>query len=107
GYEPAKAIRDRVGGNIGVDSVVGLQSLAKPLFQKISAKKVGKHSIIKALNKLYKRGVYLPEKVIKSEDEALEDLGVDLEKSESTITNDSGLENHFNYSPNQIDKPIQ
>ncbi|MGC9403334.1 tetratricopeptide repeat protein [Vibrio genomosp. F10] len=107
GYEPAKAIRDRVGGNIGVDSVVGLQSLAKPLFQKISANKVGKHSIIKALNKLYKRGVYLPEKVIKSEDEALEDLGVDLEKSESTKTNDSGLENHFNYSPNQIDKPIQ
>lgn len=61
GYEPAKALRDQVGGQIGVDSVVGLQSLAKPLQRKIASGTVRKHSIIRALNKLYKRGVPLPD----------------------------------------------
>lgn len=62
GYEPAKSLRDQVGSNIGVDSVVGLQALAKPMVKKIAAGTVSKHSIIKALNKLYKRGVYIPAK---------------------------------------------
>lgn len=61
GYEPARALRDRVALNIGVDTVVGLQGVSKPMMKKIRDNKVGKHSIIKALNKLYKRKIPLLE----------------------------------------------
>ncbi|KLN66715.1 tetratricopeptide repeat protein [Vibrio sp. VPAP30] len=57
GHDPARALRDQVALNIGVDTVVGLQSLAKPMVKKIRDNKVSKHSIIKALNKLYKRSI--------------------------------------------------
>lgn len=57
GHEPARQLRDQVALNIGVDTVVGLQSLAKPMVKKIRDNKVSKHSIIKALNKLYKRSI--------------------------------------------------
>ncbi|MFM2587269.1 tetratricopeptide repeat protein [Vibrio sp. TBV020] len=57
GHEPSRALRDQVALQIGVDTVVGLQSLSKPMLKKIRENKVGKHSIIKALNKLYKRGI--------------------------------------------------
>lgn len=62
GYEPAKLMRDNVGTKIGVDSVVGLQSLAKPLQKKIASGAVHPHSIIRALNKLYKRPIPIPHK---------------------------------------------
>ncbi|MBF9003471.1 tetratricopeptide repeat protein [Vibrio nitrifigilis] len=62
GFEPAAVLRDNVGTKIGVDSVVGLQSLAKPLQKKISTNSVHKHSIIRALNKLYKRPIPIPHK---------------------------------------------
>ncbi|WP_394149430.1 tetratricopeptide repeat protein [Vibrio maritimus] len=55
GYEPAKSARDTVGSTLGVDSVVGLQSLAKPVLKKLQFGPVVKHSLIRALNKLYKR----------------------------------------------------
>ena len=61
GYERAKPLRDRVALNIGVDTVVGLQGLSKPMMKKIRENKVSKHSIIKALNKLYKRNIPLIE----------------------------------------------
>lgn len=57
GHEPSRALRDQVALQIGVDTVVGLQSLSKPMLKKIRENKVGKHSIIKALNKLYKRSI--------------------------------------------------
>ncbi|MGC9422823.1 MULTISPECIES: tetratricopeptide repeat protein [Vibrio] len=79
GYQPAKGLRDHIGGKIGVDSVVGLQSLAKPLQKKISASTVNKHSIIRALNKLYKRSVPVPNK-----GEVLEDDDI-LEPFESVL----------------------
>ncbi len=60
GHEPAIAARDAVGSTIGVDSVVGLQSLAKPIISKISQGAVVKHSLIRALNKLYKRDEFFP-----------------------------------------------
>ncbi|BCN26736.1 tetratricopeptide repeat protein [Vibrio alfacsensis] len=60
GYEPARALRDEVAGNIGVDVVVGLQSIAKPLQRKLASGMVKKHSIIRALNKVYKRDSYFP-----------------------------------------------
>nr|WP_277206365.1 hypothetical protein [Vibrio sp. VCS] len=65
GYEPAKHLRDWVGGKFGVESIVGLQSLAKPLQRKLATGSVTKHSIIRALNKLYKRQIPLP---LKSEE---------------------------------------
>lgn len=58
GYEPARVVRDEVASNIGVDVVVGLQSIAKPLQRKLASGIVKKHSIIRALNKVYKREVY-------------------------------------------------
>ncbi|NOH97183.1 tetratricopeptide repeat protein [Vibrio sp. 99-70-13A1] len=70
GYEPARPVRDIVGSNLGVDSVVGLQSLAKPLIAKLTQKSVTKHSIIRALNKLYKRGVPIPKKVVEVEEDS-------------------------------------
>lgn len=62
GSEEAKALRDQVAAGLGVDTVVGLQSMCKPIAQKLKQKQVVKHSIIKALNKLYKRQTYFPEK---------------------------------------------
>ncbi|MEL7291195.1 MAG: protein kinase family protein [Pseudomonadota bacterium] len=61
GYEPARNLRDQVALSIGVDTVVGLQSLAKPIIKKIRERKVSKHSIIKALNRLYKRQIPVDE----------------------------------------------
>lgn len=61
GHESARVLRDQVALNIGVDTVVGLQSLAKPMIKKIRENKVSKHSIIKALNKLYKRSIPIVE----------------------------------------------
>lgn len=61
GYEQARLLRDQVALNIGVDTVVGLQALSKPMLKKIREKKVSKHSIIRALNKLYKRKIPLLE----------------------------------------------
>ncbi|NAX19883.1 tetratricopeptide repeat protein [Vibrio sp. V39_P1S14PM300] len=67
GYEPAKALRDQVGANLGVDSVVGLQSLVRPIIKKMAAGTVSKHSVIRVLNKLYKRGIQLPQDATDSE----------------------------------------
>lgn len=72
GYEPARALRDHVGSNLGVDSVVGLQALAKPMIKKIGDRTVGKHAIIKAMNKLYKRNVQIPTSGV-AEDEIVDD----------------------------------
>lgn len=57
GYEKAKNLRDAVGSKIGVESIVGLQALAKPLQRKLGAGSATKHSMIRALNKLYKRDI--------------------------------------------------
>ena len=59
--QAAKVLRDQVAGEIGVDVIIGLQSIVKPIIKKLEARAVGKHSIIKALNRLYKRSVPLPE----------------------------------------------
>ncbi|ROV58117.1 sel1 repeat family protein [Vibrio ponticus] len=55
GNEDARILRDQISLTISVDIVVGLQSLAKPMLKRIREKRVGKHAIIKALNRLYKR----------------------------------------------------
>lgn len=55
GNDEARALRDKLSLTMGVDTVVGLQSLAKPMLKRIRENRVGKHAIIKALNRLYKR----------------------------------------------------
>ncbi|WP_440878259.1 tetratricopeptide repeat protein [Vibrio natriegens] len=60
GFEAARILRDKVAGNIGVDVVVGLQVIAKPLQRMLASGVVKKHSIIRALNKVYKREAYFP-----------------------------------------------
>lgn len=60
GYEPARPLRDQVAANIGVDIVVGLQTIAKPLQRKLASGLVKKHAIIRVLNKIYKRTPYFP-----------------------------------------------
>lgn len=81
GYEPAKAQRDKVGANLGVDSIVGLQALTKPIMTKLSQEAVTKHSVIKALNKLYKRKVPVPKKTEEGvevmPEEAVEDVALE------------------------------
>lgn len=71
GYEKARPLRDQVAANLGVDTVVGLQSLSKPMVKKIRENRVGKHSLIKALNKLYKRDIRMYEDDTKSDDDGL------------------------------------
>ncbi|MDV7104842.1 tetratricopeptide repeat protein [Vibrio sp. TH_r3] len=61
GYEPAKLRRDDVGNLLGVDAVVALQGMAKPLLKKFASGAIEKHSMIKTLNKLYKRETYFPD----------------------------------------------
>lgn len=61
GIEAAISRRDHVGHLVGVDAVIGLQSMAKPLFEKMSRGKVKKHIIIKSLDKLYQRESYFPD----------------------------------------------
>ncbi|WP_167489402.1 tetratricopeptide repeat protein [Vibrio ouci] len=71
GHEPSRVLRDQVALQIGVDTVVGLQSLSKPMLKKIRENKVGKHSIIKALNKLYKRKIPIDENGTLLEDSSI------------------------------------
>ncbi len=60
GYEPARVLREKVAANLGVDTVVGLQAIVKPLQRKLSTDSVKKHAIIRVLNKIYKRPPYFP-----------------------------------------------
>ncbi len=102
GYEEAKPLRDKVGSNIGVDSVVGLQSLAKPIMKKLANKSVAKHSIIKALNKLYKRDIPVPKKM---EDPTEELITVDEEElvEEQPQEQKVGINTDFNFSQSTIE----
>lgn len=77
-YEPAKSLRDEVGNQVGVDSIIVLQRFTKPLIKKMENGAIGKHLIIKALNKLYKRDV-----PILSHNEQQQDLTSSEQLSES------------------------
>ncbi|AQM21294.1 MULTISPECIES: tetratricopeptide repeat protein [Vibrio] len=107
GFEPAKVLRDQVGSRIGVDSVVGLQSLAKPLMKKIGAGTVSKHSIIKALNKLYKRGIPIPEKgELPDEDDLSLSVGADAseERLSSSPSDDHEVLTRLDFSNTSMDR---
>ncbi|MFA0372735.1 hypothetical protein AB4511_24410, partial [Vibrio sp. 10N.222.54.F6] len=55
----------------------GLQALTKPIMTKLTQEAITKHSIVKALNKLYKRNVPIPKKVKEASDEDIDELGVE------------------------------
>ncbi|PQJ84841.1 tetratricopeptide repeat protein [Aliivibrio sifiae] len=61
GIEAAISRRDHVGHLVGVDAVIGLQSMVKPLHEKMAKSKLKKHAIIKSLDKLYQRESYFPD----------------------------------------------
>ena len=63
GYSEANQLRDNVSSKLGVDAVVGLQALTKPIMTKLTQKAVTKHSVIKVLNKLYKRKIPIPQNI--------------------------------------------
>ncbi|CED56941.1 putative membrane protein [Aliivibrio wodanis] len=60
GIEAAIHRRDHVGHLVGVDAVIGLQGMAKPLYEKMMKGKLKKHAVIKSLDKLYQRESYFP-----------------------------------------------
>ncbi|MGX9416453.1 tetratricopeptide repeat protein [Vibrio sp. WJH972] len=67
-YSPARSLRDEVANKLGVDSIVSLQAFADPLLKKLVGGTVHRHLIIRALNRLYKRGIPIPESRISAED---------------------------------------
>lgn len=107
GHDPARALRDQVALNIGVDTVVGLQSLAKPMIKKIRENKVNKHSIIKALNKLYKRAIPINEQgsapilsTLESNDAVAEPESLNVEETPQVDEQDKRID----YSQSPMDK---
>ncbi|MGO1297090.1 MAG: hypothetical protein ACTMIA_07230, partial [Vibrio sp.] len=97
-YEPAKVIRDSVGATIGVESVVGLQSLAKPLYKKIINKQVSEHAVIRVLNRLYKRPIPLLDE--EKSDVSFEQLSSDITEQDAEQSDESLGEAHQEALPN-------
>lgn len=109
GYEPARTLRDQVALKIGVDTVVGLQGLSKPMIKKIRDNKVSKHSIIKALNRLYKRGIPIPDgEVTKStkqtQDAILEETQAEQGDKIVADVDQSSMKNPLDFSQSPMDK---
>lgn len=92
GYEPAKSIRDEVGNKLGVDSVVVLQRFAKPLLRKIQENSLGKHLIIRAFNKIYKRYVPMPDMGDYLIDDELEDYSDNVLKALTDESDEEALD---------------
>ncbi len=90
GYADARYLRDKVGGDLGVDAVVGLQALTKPIMTKLTQETITKHSIVKALNKLYKRDIPVHKKVKEASDEESDELGVDKVDLDTEASNAPG-----------------
>ncbi|KII76290.1 tetratricopeptide repeat protein [Vibrio renipiscarius] len=117
GHEEARVLREQVALNLSVDTVVGLQSLSKPMLKRIMDNKVGKHALIKALNKLYKRDIdytlYDPSTVLDAEapehevlqDEQGSQYGHVQEATTATATTASTTSNApLNFSHSPMDK---
>ncbi|MCG7498343.1 sel1 repeat family protein [Vibrio sp. Of7-15] len=99
GVEEAKTRRDQVGHLMGVDSVIGLQGMAKPLLKKMRAGKITKHTIIKALDKLYERQSYFPD----GDNEFM--VGEKPSKSDVASSSDSTKKaDNTNFSQSKMDK---
>ncbi len=61
GFSKAKKRLDEITNEINIESIVGLQKLTKPIILRLDEGKIKKHSIIKALNKMFSREQYFPE----------------------------------------------
>lgn len=105
GYSEAKQLRDKVGGELGVDAVVGLQALTKPIMIKLTQEAATKHSVVKALNKLYKRNIPIPKKVKDVTEEEELDVskakGSDAEMNEQINAQDANPERNQQYTSEQ------
>ncbi|RJX66525.1 sel1 repeat family protein [Vibrio sinensis] len=102
GHEEARILRDKVAMNIGVDIVVGLQSLSKPMIRRIREKKVPTHSLIKALNKLYKRSIPTQEEPEQEVEELSETIPPEFGDKQSYSQMDAPLvstKTKLDYSP--------
>ncbi|KZX55864.1 hypothetical protein A3712_06080 [Vibrio sp. HI00D65] len=107
GYSEAKHQRDKVGGELGVDAVVGLQALTKPIMTKLTQQAITKHSIIKALNKLYKRNIPIPKKVKEASDEEGESFNVESSHLETSLSNTQGANIDYSQQSNTERSPIE
>ncbi|MCE0495028.1 tetratricopeptide repeat protein [Vibrio salinus] len=96
--EPARILRDEVGNKVGVDSIIALQRFAKPLITKIQTGTVGKHLIIRALNKLYKRDVPVFSHNQFHEEQSVSDSCDELVNEIKTAPSDSPEASAFSYS---------
>ncbi len=105
GYSEAKHLRDKVGGELGVDAVVGLQSLTKPIMTKLTQEAITKHSIIKALNKLYKRNVPVPKRVKEALDEEGNELNVDTSRIETQVPSEQEINVDYSQQVNTEQVP--
>ncbi|WP_439148040.1 tetratricopeptide repeat protein [Vibrio sp.] len=105
GYSEAKQLRDKVGGELGVDAVVGLQALTKPIMIKLTQEAATKHSVVKALNKLYKRNIPIPKKVKDVTEEEELDVskakGSDAEMNDQINAQDANPERNQQYTSEQ------
>ncbi|MDN2483808.1 tetratricopeptide repeat protein [Vibrio agarivorans] len=107
GWQDARPLRDKVANNIGVDSVVGLQSLTKPLIRKISEGKVAKHSLIRAFNKLYKRKVPIPKKIpVVSEEAIVEGVTSDSNAPSGPVADTLSYEPEAQHSGQELNPQI-
>ncbi|MYM59174.1 hypothetical protein GTG28_08055 [Vibrio sp. OCN044] len=110
GHKQAAGLRDQIALTIGVDTVVGLQSLAKPILKKIRENKVGKHSVIKALNKLYKRGIILEDQEVLQEQDPDTDADVLQDNvstepaSDEASANAPSSDQNLDFTQSNIDK---
>lgn len=60
-YEAARPLRDEMAAELGVDTLVLLQNFANPLLKKLrSGAAVSRHLIIRALNRMFQRGIPIP-----------------------------------------------
>ncbi|WP_076588502.1 tetratricopeptide repeat protein [Vibrio ostreicida] len=108
GHEPSRVMRDQVALGIGVDTVVGLQSLSKPIAKRIRDKKVSKHSIINALNKLYQRNIPLEEQetsLPKEPDTETELIQVsETDGAATEVPSETPADDKLDFSQSNIDK---
>ncbi len=119
GHDKSRRSRDQVALTIGVDTVVGLQSLSKPMLRKLRENKINKHALIRALNKLYKREIPLYEATPLSGQPALdldseeilpqtlneENVQPISEAEQPNAKQESAAEEKLDFSNTSMDKP--
>ncbi|MFB9135449.1 tetratricopeptide repeat protein [Vibrio olivae] len=108
GHVKSRRSRDQVALTIGVDTVVGLQALSKPMLRKLRENKVNKHALIRALNRLYKRDIPLYESSPLTEQDELmqggEQVVADAQQVEDILEETNQESTNSNQEQEQEDK---